>query len=209
LSKGILSLPKVAFAQHPTMKQLFLAVGKTLTMPLHEIVLPETKPEAEWVRGRPLQKVSPQRDHSLLQGELTMWLRRWATGRGEAGPEWRFRVAPPGEMRRPLVPDVAYVSNERLHPLSDQDLQIPPLAPDVAVEILSPDDRRIDVDEKISVYLRAGSTLVIVVDPRRRVVELHDRERTARLDECSAIEHPALPGFSCPVGELFAILRRP
>ena len=174
----------------------------------YEIVLPETKPETEWVRGRPLQKVSPQRDHSMLQKALTIRLDRWAAGRGEVGPEWRFRVAPPGEVRRPLVPDVAYVSNERLRPLSDAELQIPPLAPDVAVEILSPDDRRVDVDEKISVYLRAGSSLVIVVDPQRRVVELHDSEHTACLDESSAIEHPALPDFSCPVGELFAVLRR-
>ncbi len=173
-----------------------------------EIVLPETKPETEWVRGRPLQKVSPQRDHARLQGALTIQLARWAEGRGETGPEWRFRVAPPGEARRPLVPDVSYVSNERLRPLSDAEIQIPPLAPDVAVEILSPADRRIDIDDKISVYLRAGSSLVVVVDPRRRVVELHDRAGVAQLDESQTIEHRALPGFSYPVCDLFAVLRR-
>jgi Uma2 family endonuclease len=178
-------------------------------MSIHEIVLPETKPETEWVRGRPLQKVSPQRKHSLLQGVLTTQLGRWAAGRGETGPEWRFRVAPPGEVRRPLVPDVAYVSNERLRPLSDEELEIPPLAPDVAVEILSPDDRRVDVDSKIDVYLRAGSSLVIVVDPQRRIVELHDRDKTLELDENDAIEHPALPGFRYLVTDLFAVLRRP
>ena len=177
-------------------------------MALQEIVLPETKPETEWVRGRPLQKVSPQRTHSRLQGALTIQLDRWAAGRGEVGPEWRFRVAPPGEVRRPLVPDVAYVSNERLRALSDTELQIPPLAPDVAVEILSPDDRRADVDDKIGVYLRAGSSLVIVVDPQQRAVELHDCAATVRLDETGAIEHWALPNFSYPVRELFGVLRR-
>jgi len=177
-------------------------------MPIDEIVLPGTKPETEWVRGRALQKVSPQRTHSRLQGALAMRLDRWATGRGEVGPEWRFRVAPPGEVRRPLVPDVAYVSNERLRPLSDKELEIPPLAPDVAVEILSPDDRRADVDDKIGVYLRAGSSLVIVVDPQQRAVELHDRAETLRLDETGTIEHWVLPDFSYPVRELFAVLRR-
>lgn len=175
---------------------------------VHEIVLPETKPETEWVRGRALQKVSPQRDHSRLQGALTTELGRWAAERGEVGPEWRFRVAPPAEIRRPLVPDVAYVSNERLRPLSDEELQMPPLAPDVAVEILSPDDRRVDVDDKIGTYLRAGSSLVIVVDPLARVVELHDRSGVTPLDESAAIEHAALPGFSYPVRDLFAVLRR-
>jgi Uma2 family endonuclease len=178
-------------------------------MGIYEIVLPETKPETEWVRGRPLQKVSPQRTHSRLQGAMTTELERWATGRGEAGPEWRFRVAPPGEVRRPLVPDVAYVSNERLRPLSDAELELPPFAPDVAVEILSPDDRRADVDDKTAVYLRGGSQLVIVVDPQRRVVELHDKLDTQLLDETRAIEHAALPGFTYAVRDLFAVLRRP
>ncbi len=177
-------------------------------MPVHEIVLPETEPETEWVRGRPLQKVSPQRTHSLLQGALSMHLGTWAEGRGEVGPEWRFRVAPPGEMRRPLVPDVGYVSNERLRPLSDSEIELPPLAPDVAVEILSPGDRRADVDDKISVYLRSGSSLVIVVDPRQRSVELHDAAGTRLLDEGGTIEHAALPRFAYSVRDLFGVLRR-
>ncbi len=178
-------------------------------MALHEIVLPETKPETEWVRGRALQKVSPQRDHSLLQRELATQLALWAKGRGEVGPEWRFRVAPPGEVRRPLVPDVAYISNERLRPLSDEELQIPPLAPDVAVEVLSPDDRRPDVDDKIRTYLQAGSSLVMVVDPKRRVVELHDPRATGYVHETGTIEHRALPEFRYSVRELFDVLKRP
>ncbi len=175
----------------------------------HEIVLPYTKPETEWVRGRALQKVSPKRTHSFLQGAMTIELTRWAAGRGGVGPEWRFRIAPPGEIRRPLVPDVAYVSNDRLRALSDEDVEVPPFAPDVAVEILSPDDRRIDVNDKIGTFLRAGSSLVIVVNPQERCVELHDPVATERLDERAAIEHPALPGFRYPVSDLFAVLRRP
>ena len=87
-------------------------------------------------------------------------------------------------------------------------MQLPPLAPDVAVEILSPHDRRIDVDDKNDVYLRAGSTLVIVVDSPRRVVELHDATATTYLDEGASIEHAAMPGFYYAVRDLFAVLRR-
>lgn len=177
-------------------------------MALREIVLPQTRPETEWVRGRALQKVTSQRTHSRLQGAFTARLDRWATARGEVGPEWRFLVAPPGEARRPLVPDVAYVSSERLRPLNDRDIEVPPLAPDVVVEILSPDDRRSDVDDKIDVYLRAGSSLVIVVDPSRRAIELHDCDETSLLTEQDVIRHRALPGFSYPVGELFGVLHR-
>ncbi|MGH7756516.1 MAG: Uma2 family endonuclease, partial [Vulcanimicrobiaceae bacterium] len=121
-------------------------------MELREIVLPETKPETEWVRGRALQKVSPRRDHAVLQLTFGAHLVAWARGRGEVGSGWRFRVAPPGEVARPLVPDLAFVRVERLRGLAGRDLQIPALAPDLAVEILSPGDRRVDIDHKIGIY---------------------------------------------------------
>jgi hypothetical protein len=81
-------------------------------MSLHEIVLPETKPETEWVRGRAVQKVSATYWHATLHGLIFAALRDWAdAGRyGRVGTERRFRVAPPGEVVRPLVPDVAYLS---------------------------------------------------------------------------------------------------
>ena len=85
-------------------------------MSLHEIVLPETKPETEWVRGRALQKVSPTYDHGKLQTLLGIALTAWADegGHGRVASEWRFRVTPPGKPTRPLVLDIAFVSFERL-----------------------------------------------------------------------------------------------
>ena len=87
-------------------------------METSEIVLPITEPETEWVRGRPLQKVCPKRDHSRVQGQFLVALSGWGRGRGEVGPEWSFRIAVTGEPRRPLVPDIAFVSYERLSGLS-------------------------------------------------------------------------------------------
>jgi len=178
-------------------------------MAAFDIALPVTEPETEWVRGRPLQKVSPRRTHSRLQSAMLLTLREWAGNRGEVGVEWRFRVAPPGEPARPLVPDVSYVSIERLRGLRGEDLEVPRLAPDVAVEILSPGDRRPDVDDKIATYLSAGSALVIVVDPKRRAVELHDAAATTTLREGDALTHPRLPGFELSVAELFATISPP
>jgi len=176
---------------------------------LSEIALPETKPETEWVRGRALQKVSPTRTHSLLQKAFTAAFDAWAGSRGEVGPEWRFRVAPPGEPARPLVPDVAFVCVERLRGLSGRDLEIPRLAPDAVVEILSPDDRRDDVDDKIATYLSAGCRLVIVVDPKTRVVELHDPAARVDLRENDVLAHAALPGFLLPLAPVFATIDPP
>ena len=178
-------------------------------MSLHEIVLPETKPETEWILGRAVQKVSPFRNHARLQLTLGAALLAWAEGRGEVGSEWRFRVAPPGEVRRPLVPDLAYVSNERLAGLTGGDLQSPPCAPDVAIEVLSPDDVPRNVAHKIGVYLASGSELLVLVDPRDRSIQLHDRKGMRLLHGDDALEHAALPGFSMALPTLFRAIDRP
>jgi Uma2 family endonuclease len=184
-------------------------MGGREVMSLHEIVLPETKPETEWILGRAVQKVSPRRTHARMQSFFARALLDWEQGRGEAGTEWRFRVAPPNEIRRPLVPDVAFVSNERLRGLEGEDLEVPPFAPDIAVEILSPGDRSRYVEHKIGVYLAGGASLVIVVDPSQRSVTLHDAGGAETLHENDTLVHPALPGFAVRLRELFAAADRP
>jgi len=117
---------------------------------LHEIVLPITKPETEWVRGRALQKMSPTYSHARLQGLLFTAFAAWADAgeHGRVGVEWRFRIVPPGEAVRPLVPDVAFLAYDALAAdAPDELVEVPLGAPTVAIEILSPDDRPADVAE--------------------------------------------------------------
>lgn len=172
---------------------------------LDEIVLPETKPETEWVRGRPLQKVSPTRGHSRLQLELGAALNTWAGGRGEVATEWRFRIAPAGERRRPLVPDISYVALDRLRGHTAEELETPDFAPTVAIEILSPRDEPADVASKIDVYLRGGTELVIVVDPAARTMLLYDgASGPSELHSGDTLRHAALPGFELDVTALFS-----
>jgi len=179
-------------------------------MSIHEIVLPETEPETEWILGRAVQKVSPTWAHGRLQVAFSVALWPWAEGRGQIATEWRFRVAPPNEIRRPLVPDISYLSNERFADLEDGlDAEAPPLAPDVAIEILSPGDSKRRLDHKIGVYLASGASLVIVVEPRDRTVRLHDAHGLRVLRGDDMIEHPAMPDFSLALPALFAALDRP
>ncbi|GAC1310293.1 MAG: Uma2 family endonuclease [Vulcanimicrobiaceae bacterium] len=173
-------------------------------MPLDEIVLPITDPETEWVRGRARAKMSPTRDHARVQLRLGSALDAWAGASGEVGPEWRFRLAPPGEVRRPLVPDLAFVRRERLAAHSDEAIQAPDFAPNLAVEILSPGDDDRDVAEKTRVYLRAGVDVVMVVDPRARTVVAHDAGGDRSFTVADAFEHPALPGFRLELAPFFA-----
>lgn len=175
-------------------------------MSIHEIVLPETKPETEWILGRAVQKMSPKRKHGSVQLAFGSALRDWARGRGTVATEWRFRIAPPGEIRRPLVPDVSYVSFERLRGLEDEDLDVPPFAPDVAVEVLSPGEPPRRIAHKIAVYLAGGCELVIVVDPATRTARLHDAHGETALGGDDLVRHAALPGFAVPLASLFADL---
>jgi len=181
------------------------------TMSLHEIVLPETKPETEWVRGRALQKVSPKFRHGSLQGQLYMALWTWADegGHGRVATEWRFRIAPPGRIVRPLVPDVGYLSYDVLpRDAHEDDVETPLGAPTAAVEVLSRGDRRADVADKIATYLAAGTAVVIVVDPRTETVTLHDAGGVRVLGADETVAHSALPGYQLDVGALFARAKR-
>lgn len=169
-----------------------------------EIVLPITDPETEWVRGRALAKMSPRRDHARVQMRFASALDVWAGVRGEVGTEWRFRLAPPNEARRPLVPDVAFVWVARLRPYADDEIQAPTFAPDLAVEILSPSDDPRDVADKVDVYLRSGVELVVVVDPRGRTLVAHDRARSRTYEGSEIFAHPALPDFTLDLTAFFA-----
>jgi Uma2 family endonuclease len=172
---------------------------------MRDIVLPETKPALEWVNGRVLQKVSPQRKHAVAQGRFFSALDAWARehGCGEVGTEWEFRIAPPDEVRRPLVPDVAYLSYDRV-PFDDEEAaDIPRVAPDVVVEVLSPRDRRRDVDEKIRVYLAAGTSVVFLVDTQIETVTACEYNGRKSYGPIGVLRNAALPGFALRVPSLF------
>jgi Uma2 family endonuclease len=176
-----------------------------------EIVLPATKPETEWIGNRPVQKVSPTRRHSMLQAAFLRVLEDWAGDRGAVGAEWRFRASPPGEDIHPLVPDVAYLSYARLRPLAEKDREVPPVAPEIVVEILSPDDRRKDVDEKRRVYFAWGVLLEIIADPETRRVEFYDAGGGCeRVDATVEAYSPAaFPDLRLPLRAMFAKLEIP
>jgi Uma2 family endonuclease len=174
---------------------------------VNEITLPEAKPALEWVRGRALQKMSPRYRHARLQALLAQALTSWAYQRGRVGTEWNFRVNPPGEPIRPLVPDVAYLSYRRVGANEDEAAQIPLGAPNAAVEVLSPGDRKIDIADKIATYLRAGCDVVIVVNPRLETIAAHDAQRVLQFVSGDTFTHPALEGFTLDVAALFEAAR--
>ncbi|MFI5457919.1 MAG: Uma2 family endonuclease [Isosphaerales bacterium] len=107
----------------------------------------------------------------------------------------------PGKVRRP---DVAFVRKERLPegPTSERYLYI---HPDLAVEVISPNDLAYHVDNKVVEYLDAGVPLIWVINPEARTVRIHRDDRSVgwlrEKDELSGED--VLPGFHCRVSALF------
>jgi Uma2 family endonuclease len=110
---------------------------------------------------------------------------------------------------RPLVPDVAFLSYERMGDSSDEALEVPLMAPDAAFEIRSPDDRQTHIEHKIEVYLVCGCQVIVVIDPAKRTIEAFDSAGSRRYSGEDTFVHPALPGFSLRLPDLFAVLARP
>ena len=174
-------------------------------MALREIKLPETKPALEWILGRVVQKMTPQSPHALAQGVFFMALHSWALGHrgGRAGTEWDFALEPPGEVRRPLVPDVAYMSYARIPREEMNQTGIPRVAPDVVVEVISPGDRSRYIEEKIRVYLACGTTVIFLVDTDKKIVIARSLAAPVVFESDGVVVHPSLPGFAMPVSTLF------
>jgi Uma2 family endonuclease len=79
-------------------------------------------------------------------------------------------------------------------------------APDLAVEVLSPDDRAGEVLAKVRDWLQAGCRRVWVVDPRTRTVSVYRSasEVVVLSESDTLLEEDLLPGFHLPVAEIFA-----
>ena len=85
------------------------------------------------------------------------------------------------------------------------------MAPDLLAEILSPDDAPADVLAKIADWLAAGTKLVWLVDPQRSEVRVYRQDGSLSLlrEHDSLDGETVLPGFTCPVTQVFAALAPP
>ncbi len=105
-----------------------------------------------------------------------------------------------------LAPDIGFVSKARRSQLTGKYY---PIAPDLAVEVVSPGDTARDVREKVELYLQYGTSLVWVVYPDSRLVDVF---RPGQPAEKYGVDREldggnVLPGFRLPVKDLFARLQ--
>ena len=163
-------------------------------------------PEIEYLDGQPYPKVSPKLSHSLVQGALCRILHRCAGKRGRVGPELDVYPGPQETGTTKFVPDVAYVSIERLRALSSAEREEPPFSPDIAVEVWSPTNDRQYLNLKIRRYLATGALLVLDVDPQARTIVAYDASGVRTYQTGARFEQPAMPWLQFDVAEVFADL---
>jgi Uma2 family endonuclease len=116
-----------------------------------------------------------------------------------AGSDTGVRL-PDGNVR---APDVCFVATGRFE--GDKGpVGFSPIVPDLAVEVLSPDDRPRAILDKVGEYLEAGVRLVWVIDPESRTAtryrSLND-VRVLSVDDDLEGED-VVPGFRCPLAEI-------
>jgi Uma2 family endonuclease len=171
---------------------------------LDRVDIPDTKPALELIDGQLVQKMSGKRRHQALEFRWTVALRNWAGDRGQAVMEWRHEFRAPGARFASLVPDVAYLSREALDELGEAAAEMPPCAPEIAVEILSAGENERRLAWKIAAYLAAGTRAVFVVDPPRRTVIVHAPDGVTRFGPGEVVAHPSVPDFAYPIDDMFA-----
>jgi Uma2 family endonuclease len=115
----------------------------------------------------------------------------------------------PGHPKKVRKPDVSFVKEERMT-AELFETGFLPIAPDLAAEVISPGDLAHEVAEKIEEYLQAGVSLVWVVEPELRIVDVYRKSGVNnRLHETDdLLGEDVLPGFCCKVAELFPKIAR-
>jgi Uma2 family endonuclease len=160
----------------------------------------------ELVRGRLVVREPAGFRHGAIAMEIGARLRD-VVKRGQLGivvaAETGFTLARDPDTIR--APDAGFISAARVpdplpHGYAD-------LAPDLAVEVLSPDDRPGEVLAKVADWLNAGSALVWVIDPERRVARVYraDGSESVVAEDAMLDGEGILRGFTCPLREILAI----
>ena len=167
--------------------------------------MPQDGKRYELIQGK-LHMMSPSRnEHGRITVRLT-WRIAQHVEREDLGvvfaAETGFLLQTNPDTVR--APDLAFVTKARQTAAGSVEGYWPG-APDLAVEVVSPNDSFSEVEEKTLAWLAAGARVVWIVDPRQRHVTVYrDRDDIVVLDRDATLAAPDLfPGWQVRVGEIF------
>jgi len=146
--------------------------------------------------------------HGLLQSRLSALLENYLAGNpvGKAVANTGFILRRNPDITR--APDVAFIAANQIesHPIPERGFW--EVTPDLAVEIVSPDDRADAVAEKVQEYLRAGVRLVWVIYPRQRqIYRFRPAGHGTAVEDADTLSGgDVLPGFELALHQLWSVL---
>ena len=180
-----------------------MAVETTKLMTADELLaMPHGRGQRyELVRGELITMSPAGADHSsiaaLILTSLTQYVRERKLGRTYAADAGFLITRNPDTVR---APDAAFVGVDR----AVKTTRFFPGPPDLAVEVVSPNDTYSEVDAKVREYLEAGTQVVLVVDAQRQTASKTTAEATTRLTIDDALDGgDVVPGWRLPLRELF------
>jgi Uma2 family endonuclease len=158
----------------------------------------------ELVRGHLIMMTPASSEHGRIIARLTVRLGSFAERHrlgAVFGAETGFLIE-----RRPdtvRAPDVAFVKASRLPGPKRGWFEG---APDLAVEVVSPDDRASELVAKAQMWLDAGAAIVWLVDPQTQMVTVYRPGGVAQVLRHTDVltGHDLLPGFSVQIADIFA-----
>ncbi len=165
--------------------------------------LPDDGNRYEIIDGELHVTSAPHVWHQVVVGKVATALDVWST-QTAAG----LTIPGPGVIESPtdaVIPDVVWVSRDRFPGLLGDDGKLHG-APDLVVEVISPNDLYTEVEDKVAEWLEHGARLIFVVNPRRRTVAVHRPDRPLRvLSIGDTLDgEDVVPGWSLPVRAIFA-----
>lgn len=176
------------------------AAAEATLAPIAEFAL-DPERSYEIVNGKPEVKEMPGGRHGKIASRIDRRLGTFVeTNRlGEVFVETSFQI---GENER--IPDISFVSLDRIPPEGEPKTKwlIPP---DLAIEIVSPNDFYEDVYTKALSYLAAGVKQVWIVSPEAQTITIYRSPTNiiAFPSESELTCEDLLPGFRLPLGEVF------
>ena len=150
----------------------------------------------------------PTFEHSVIEANISTELRNFVKDKNlgrvtGSSAEYRF-MEQLADKKVGRQPDIAFVRRERL-PVRFR--SYPDIAPDLVVEIVSPSDKLYETEAKIQAYQQAGVSLIWLVNPFSRTVDvfrLNEGVKSQRFVEGEELDGAeVLPGFKLAIGTIF------
>jgi Uma2 family endonuclease len=164
---------------------------------------PEEEGKTELVDGRVVSMSPVGPGHGWVVGQMLVLLHQHVRPRnlGMVGPEIGVTLRRNPDTVR--APDIAFLRRDRIPEVLPKGFWKGP--PDLAVEVLSPDDRPGEMRRKVSDYLSSGVPCVVVIDPEARTIVVSRPAGTVALASGDTLDlDDVIEGFRCAVDDVFA-----